>query len=126
MITLLNSECRDHAWVNHAFLVIDSDGMIRHANRRCEELLGYCSGELIGKEVDILVPVELRAAHPELRRSFFEQATPRYMNRARSVTALCCDGRQIQVIISLSKFFKEQQAFVMAQLSECQERGALP
>ena len=84
-------------------------------------MLGYVSGELIGKSVETLLPIDLRLRHPALRESFFAESIPRPMNSSRAVVALRSDGKAVHVIIALSKFFKEQCAFVMAQLFLCEE-----
>ena len=118
-VQLFDTDCRDHAWLNHAFLVIDDSGTICFANRRCEEMLGYVAGELDGQSVENLVPPPERGNHPVLRQRFFKESAPRAMNSNRAVAALKRDGTTIQVIIALSKFYKQRTPFVMAQLFLC-------
>ena len=62
-----------------AFLVVDADGVIHLANEQCERLFGYTRSELVGQKVEILVPDEIRARHPELRASFHREPATRAM-----------------------------------------------
>jgi len=44
-------------------LVIDDAGIIESVNRACETLFGYAAGELIGRNVDMLMPPPYRERH---------------------------------------------------------------
>lgn len=41
-------------------IVVNEDGLILTANPACEQLFGYKSGELIGKNIEILIPEKLK------------------------------------------------------------------
>lgn len=55
-----------------AQVVVDANGVIERLNRRAEELFGYAEGELVGSEVEVLVPERLRAIHRAHRSGLFE------------------------------------------------------
>ncbi len=52
-------------------MLVSRDGRILLCNGRFDTLFGYARGELAGQPVDVLVPEEIRAFHPELREAFF-------------------------------------------------------
>ena len=53
-----------------ATVVVEADGTIVFANARIEQTFGYAAGELTGTNVDVLLPVRLRAAHAKHRTQF--------------------------------------------------------
>ena len=58
-------------------MVVDADGIIQLANAQCEKLFGYTRDELVGQQVEILVPDEIRPQHPALRERRFTASPDR-------------------------------------------------
>src|SRR6516164_10999211 len=83
-------------------LVVDADGTISMANAQCEKLFGYARDELIGNKVEMLVPDEIRAQHPDLRASFHRAPTTRAMGAKSELYARRKDGSLLPVDIGLS------------------------
>ncbi|WP_435609369.1 response regulator [Pseudomonas knackmussii] len=84
-------------------LVVDREGRIILANPKLEELFGYASGELLGREVDSLVPDAVRARHRQLRGGFMVESRSRQMGRAISeLHGLRKDGSRFSVEIALA------------------------
>jgi two-component system sensor histidine kinase/response regulator len=81
---------------------VDGDGSIRLANAQCEKLFGYLRDELIGQQVEILVPDTVRPQHPELRASFHRAPTTRAMGAKSDLYARRKDGSLFPVDIGLS------------------------
>jgi protein-histidine pros-kinase len=53
-----------------AMIVIDSSGTIVMVNRQTEDLFGYTRDELVGSQIELLVPESLRAEHLVHRRNY--------------------------------------------------------
>jgi PAS domain S-box-containing protein len=83
-------------------LVVDADGRIGLSNAQCERLFGYTRDELIGQQVEILVPDAIRPQHPELRASFHREPTTRAMGAKSELHARRKDGTLFPVDIGLS------------------------
>ncbi len=83
-------------------MVVDSEGGIRLANAECERLFGYTRDELLGKPVEMLVPLDIRARHPALRAAYHDAPAARSMGTGRELRALRKDGSQFPVEIGLS------------------------
>ncbi len=83
-------------------MVVDSSGVIQLANAQCEKLFGYTRDELIGQAIEILVPPEVRTAHPRLRGAFHQSPQPRSMGAGRELSAMRKDGSLFPVEIGLS------------------------
>src|SRR5688572_33230476 len=54
-----------------AVIVVEESGRIVLANIQTERLFGYHRDQLIGQEVEVLVPERFRASHPAHRARFF-------------------------------------------------------
>lgn len=85
-----------------AVVVTDPRGKIVFANRQTETLTGYSRRELIGHNVEILVPRPLRSAHVRQRTAFYARGTPRMMGASEADLKLRSkDGTEVPVEISL-------------------------
>lgn len=67
------------AWYQHiieafpdGMLVVDDQGIIRLANPRVHEIMGYEPGSMIDMHIDMLVPNDIRPRHQMLRSSFMD------------------------------------------------------
>ena len=70
----------------NAMVMVDQKGQIVLVNARTEDLFGYSREELLGQEVEILVPERFRSRHPSDRSAFMARPTVREM--APAVTCL--------------------------------------
>jgi PAS domain S-box-containing protein len=85
-----------------ATLIVDDVGTIRFANDRICHLLRYSPGELHGKAVELLIPARFRLAHIGHRVRFTDAHRTRPMGECPALTALCKDGSDLTVDISLN------------------------
>jgi len=105
-----------------AILQVDPSGKIVVANRTAELIFGYTREELLGENVDILVPAMARARHAEHRSSFAKSPQVRPMGRDLELSALRKDGVEIPVEISLSPSHREDGINVTAVIRDVSER----
>ncbi len=85
-----------------AIVIADAAGRILFANRRVLDVLGYDPAELLGRQIEVLLPQELRERHLSHRAGYMRQPRARPMGINLGLTALRKDGTQIPVEISLS------------------------
>lgn len=105
------------ALFNHAtvgIVVADSSGSINMINTLASGMFGYEEGELIGAQVEKLIPVEYGAQHIKHRTSYYQQPAPRPMGAGRNLHALRSDGTKFPVEISLSSYKIEGEQYVIA------------
>jgi PAS domain S-box-containing protein len=105
-----------------AILQVDPSGRIVIANRTAELIFGYSREELLGENVDILVPAMVRGRHREHRASFARSPQLRPMGRGMELSALRKDGIEIPVEISLSPLRRENGINVTAVIRDVSER----
>lgn len=85
-----------------AILVVDEGGVIREANERVTSMFGWDRRELVGQNVDLLVPFQHRARHAELRAEYARRPLARPMGSGMLLHGERKDGSQFPVEIALS------------------------
>ncbi|MBL7843536.1 MAG: PAS domain S-box protein [Cyclobacteriaceae bacterium] len=83
-------------------LMISDSGIIQLANPVSEHMFGYDTGELIGKQLEILLPERFRTNHVNYREQFKKNPAPRRMGVGRDLMAVRKDGSEFPVEVSLS------------------------
>ena len=85
-----------------ALIISDEGGRIQLVNAQTEKLFGYRSDELVGRQVEMLVPEPLRSTHPAQRERFHANPSVRSMGGEMGLVAVRKDGTEFAVEISLS------------------------
>jgi diguanylate cyclase (GGDEF)-like protein/PAS domain S-box-containing protein len=81
---------------------VDDQGVVRYANEFFVGLTGYARGELVGQNIESLVPSSYRETHVLNIRDFARDPSVRTMGRNPELTVLRRDGREIPVDIALA------------------------
>ena len=106
-----------------ALIVADADGRIVLANPSAAALLGYSVDELVGMEIDQLVPDHVRPQHAAYRAAFAREPRPRPMGRQTDLVARRKDGSEVVVEIALSPLQDQGLPLVVAAIRDI---GAYP
>ncbi len=99
-----------------AHLVADGNGNIVLANPAACTMFGYASEELVGLNVDALVPDAIRSRHAAYRAGYAQQPRSRPMGTGMELVAKRRDGSVVMVEISLSPLVGLGQALVVAAI----------
>jgi PAS domain S-box-containing protein len=83
-----------------AMLLVEPEGIISLVNQRAEEYFGYDQSELLGSQIEMLVPKQHRQRHVQHRRAY--EGQPKVLcNRDPELRAVRKDGTEFPVEINL-------------------------
>ena len=106
-----------------ALIVADALGAIVLANPAAANLLGYTIDELVGLNVDALVPDSIRPRHAAYRDAYGRNPRPRPMGTQMELVAKRRDGAEVMVEIALSPLQSLGLPLVVAAIRDI---GAYP
>ncbi|RYF83730.1 MAG: PAS domain S-box protein [Comamonadaceae bacterium] len=106
-----------------SLLLVNQSGGIMLANPSAASLLGYTVGELMGLNVDALVPDGIRPRHAAYRETYGRAPRPRPMGTQMDLVAKRKDGSEVMVEIALSPLQNHGLPFVVAAIRDI---GAYP
>lgn len=85
----------------HGVIAVNDKGKIILANRSAELMFGYHKSELIGQNLEILLPDALKEKHKDHRQGFMSVPRNRPMGIGLDLKARKKDGAEISIDINL-------------------------
>jgi PAS domain S-box-containing protein len=105
-----------------AVIGVDESGQIRLANSRTEAVFGYARDELIGQDVEMLVPEAARGVHTTHRTRYFDTPRTRPMGAGLDLYARRKDGSEFPCEISLSGVATSEGMMALAAIRDITDR----
>ncbi len=108
--------------VPDAMVIIDETGTINLVNNQAEQLFGYTREELIGKPIEVLIPVDLRKGHIQHRANYYKKPVVRPMGAQRVLFAQHKSGTKFTVEVSLGPIYTEEEIYVVSTVRDITAR----
>jgi PAS domain S-box-containing protein len=105
-----------------AMVVVDQKGKIVLVNTQTERLFGYQREEILGLDVEVLMPHRLRELHRLHRKGFFAQPHVRPMGAGLELFGVRKGGGEFPVEVSLSPVETKEGVFVTSAIRDVTER----
>jgi formate hydrogenlyase transcriptional activator len=105
-----------------AIVVSDGDGRITSINSQVENLFGYGRRDLIGQDVETLVPERFRQAHPGHRATYKAHASVRPMGAGLELFGRRMDGSEFPIDIMLSPMETPEGRVVISVIRDVSDR----
>ena len=105
-----------------AIIIVKYDGSIMLVNSQAEKIFGYQREELLGKDIEILVPERFRGKHPGHRTDFFKNPHARAMGAGFDLAGKRKDGKEFPLEIRLSPLETDEGTLAMAAIRDTTDR----
>ncbi|HIG40073.1 MAG: PAS domain S-box protein [bacterium] len=106
-----------------AVLTIDETQSVRFWNLKAEQIFGYKSDEIIGRQIDLLIPDKFSQKHKKYIDGFATGTeASRTMGDRSEIQGLHKDGHVIPLEASITKTTVDGQVLVSAQIRDISER----
>ncbi|MGA6970147.1 MAG: PAS domain S-box protein [Candidatus Binatus sp.] len=105
-----------------AMVIVDTDGNIALVNAQTERLFGYARHELLGNQVQMLMPERFRGMHSEHRAVYIADPTAPVIGTALDLYGLRKDGTEFPIEISLSPLETEDGLLVCSAIRDVTAR----
>ena len=105
-----------------AIVIVDRVGRIMLVNAQTEALFGYARAELVGREVELLVPERHRGEHTGVRATYQVHPRTRAMGAGLELHGRRKDGSEFPAEISLSPLVTSDGVVVSAAIRDVSAR----
>jgi len=105
-----------------AMFVTDRRGQIVLVNAQAEKCFGYSRDELLGQNIEVLVPSRFRGDHVDHRAEYYHTPRARPMGANLDLYGLRKDGTEFPVEISLSPIKIRDEIFVSSAIRDITTR----
>lgn len=105
-----------------AIVIVDAAGRIVFTNRESETLFGYSREALLGKPIEVLMPMRFRAGHLTRRENYIRDPGAPELIVGRELSGLRSDGCELPVEIHLKRVVTAEGLFVFSAIIDITER----
>jgi len=105
-----------------AVIIVNTNGMIIHANLLAESMFEYKAGELQGKLIEELIPKNLRKKHKSHRDEYHTNPSNRPMGSYYNLKGLKKNGLEFRVDIALNPLHEQNELYVACSILDITEK----
>ncbi len=109
-------------YATEGILIANSSGTIIRINPSAEKLFGYQPDELVGEQIELLVPNRFKENHHHHRQGYVEAPYPRAMGKNMDLSGRKKNGLEFPMELSLSNYVENGETNVIAFIIDITER----
>ncbi len=108
--------------INEGLLVVNKNKVIIETNKRLNQMFGYSQNELIGQDLNLLIPDNLHHTHDKHVEEFKKNPEKKQMGLGRVLRAKGKGNRIFYIETSLNHLMVEGEMFFIALLTDITKR----
>lgn len=108
--------------ISEGIIIVNENLEIVASNEAAERMFGYESQQLIGQNLNVLIPREYKKTHPNEAKEFIGSTDSRQMGHGRDLYGKRKDGSVFPVEAGLNPFLIEDSRFVMTLITDISVR----
>ena len=102
-------------------IAIDEKGIVLEANPAIKRIFGYPAEELVGQNVDLLMPPPFKEEHASYLENYLETGKKRIIGIGREVRGRRRDGETFPLYLSVSEGYREHERIFTAFIRDLEE-----
>ncbi|MCX6154850.1 MAG: PAS domain S-box protein [Candidatus Kapabacteria bacterium] len=106
----------------NAMILIEANGVIRMVNIQTEKIFGYLRDEIIGKQIEILLPPEHSDIFIKLRETFITKPSHKAIGYGRTLYGIKKDGVRFPIEIGLNPLLNKGKLWILVSVIDISER----
>lgn len=112
--------------VPDALITIDENGVVEHASQAVQRILGYTAEELIGKNINVLMPEPLAGEHDSYLSAFLETGVSKIIGAGpMEVAGRKKDGSAIPLELAIGETHVDGRTVFVGALRDVSERARI-
>ncbi len=105
----------------NALVISDMEGNISLVNAQANKIFGYETAELLGKNLEIIMPERFRGIHSARQPHYFKEPRVRHFDQIHDLYALRKDGTEFPVEIGLTPIITDEGTVALASIVDITE-----
>ena len=107
---------------NDAIIVADQTGSIIQWNHGAETIFGHSKAEVLGKNLQLIIPEHYRQKHKDGLERYYQSKTPHVIGKTVELEGLRKDGSKFPIEMSLGTWETEEGMFFSSIIRDITER----
>ncbi len=108
--------------IHDGVIAIDENGIINYVNTAAVSLFDYSKEELVGKSVNMLMPMQYSINHDQYLDKYLETGTNNVIGTGRKTIGKRKDGSMFPIYLSISEIKSDDRHIFVGMIQDMSEK----